>query len=95
MTAAKRKHLLRSTALLAAAALGVALLIGTVLPWLAANGYAGSVIQANYEHDRDATALFYTESERTWQILDQVDAARDAQEKTIDALSLPRSGNGD
>lgn len=44
-------------------------LIGYVLPWAARNGYAGSVIQANYEHDRDASALFYTESERVWTIL--------------------------
>lgn len=51
--------------------LGVALLlISTVLPWLAENGYAGHVIQENVRTDRDASALFYTEDDRTWEVLD-------------------------
>ena len=51
---------------------GIALaivLVAVVLPWAAENGYAGYVIQQNVIHDRDASALFYTESERAMQII--------------------------
>lgn len=44
-------------------------MIAVGLPWLAENGYAGQVIQENVRTDRDASALFYTEDERTWEIL--------------------------
>lgn len=55
--------------------LGVALLlISTVLPWLAEKGYAGHVIQENVRTDRDASALFYTEDDRTWEVLERVSA---------------------
>ncbi len=60
---------------------GVAvLLVSTVLPWLAENGYAGHVIQENTRTDRDASALFYTEDDRTWEVLDRIstlEAVRD------------------
>ncbi|MCF6283997.1 MAG: hypothetical protein L3K26_02235 [Candidatus Hydrogenedentes bacterium] len=60
---------------------GVAvLLVSTVLPWLAENGYAGHVIQENARTDRDASALFYTEDDRTWEVLDRIstlEAVRD------------------
>lgn len=52
------------------------LLMSTVLPWAGANGYAGAVIQNNYAVENDASALFWTESERTLEILAQVDAHR-------------------
>ena len=48
---------------------GVAGIIGGLLPWLARTGYAGAVIRENVEYGRDATPLFYTESERTTEIL--------------------------
>jgi hypothetical protein len=63
-------------------ALGIAaavLLISTVLPWLAEHGYAGHVIQENARTDRDASALFYTEDERTWDVLERI-SERDAKE---------------
>ena len=59
---------------------GVAvLLISTVLPWLAKRGYAGYVIQENTRFDRDASALFYTEDERTWEVLDRISALEAAR----------------
>ena len=53
--------------------LGAAIvLISTVLPWLAEQGYAGRVIQENTRTDRDASALFYTEDDRSWEVLEAV-----------------------
>lgn len=58
-------------------AIGVTvLLMSTVLPWAGANGYAGAVIQNNYAVENDASALFWTESERTLEILAHVDEHR-------------------
>ena len=57
--------ILKLTCVLAAATL----LISTLLPWLAERGWAGKVVQDNLRHGRDATALFYTESERVGEIL--------------------------
>jgi hypothetical protein len=45
------------------------ILIAWVLPWAGARGYAGEVVRANLREGRDATALFYTESERTIEIM--------------------------
>lgn len=58
---------------IALATLGTLILIAQVLPWAARNGYAGSVIRENYEQDRDASALFYSESDRVWEILRNTD----------------------
>jgi hypothetical protein len=55
-------------------ALGLAtvpLLVGGALPWLAERGYAGRVIQINYREGRDATPLFYTESEEVMRMLEK------------------------
>jgi hypothetical protein len=52
---------------LAVAAIG--LLCAVVLPWLARSGYAGAVLQRNYDQQVDATPLFYTDSERTMEVL--------------------------
>lgn len=65
------------------AAIGtVVVLIAWVLPWAGARGYAGEVIRANLREGRDATALFYTESERTLEIAEQVQQRKDSQEET-------------
>lgn len=63
---------LRNLAVWAVAIGGVLVLIGWVLPWVGARGYAGEVIRANLRDGRDATPLFYTESERTLEIAEQV-----------------------
>lgn len=47
----------------------IGLLITVVLPGLARSGYAGAVIQKSYSEGRDASALFYTESDRVMDIL--------------------------
>ncbi len=44
-----------------------------VLPWAGTRGYAGEVIRANLRDGRDATPLFYTESDRTLEIVRQVE----------------------
>ena len=45
------------------------LMMSTVLPWLGTRGYAGDVIRNNYATGCDATPLFWTESDRTLEIL--------------------------
>ncbi|MCC6795348.1 MAG: hypothetical protein IT366_09540 [Candidatus Hydrogenedentes bacterium] len=52
------------------------LLMSTLLPWAGTRGYAGSVIQNNYAQRNDATALFWTESPRTLELLEQIDRQR-------------------
>lgn len=52
------------------------LLMSTVLPWAGTRGYAGAVIQNNYAVQNDASALFWTESDRTLEILAQIDRHR-------------------
>jgi hypothetical protein len=69
-----QKHILRSSALCLIVIAIVALPISTVLPWLAQSGFAGEVIESSYENQRDATPLFYSESDRTWEILSEVEA---------------------
>lgn len=59
----------RSVATLLFVVGGALFTIARILPWLAEHGYAGRVIQENIRNDRDATALFYTDHERTWEIL--------------------------
>lgn len=54
----------------------VLFMISTGLPWLARNGYAGEVIQENLRYDRDASALFYTDHERAWEILKALPPAK-------------------
>lgn len=67
---------LRAVATLGLVAGGALFLIGAGLPWLAEHGYAGRVIQENVRQDRDASALFYTEDERTWAVLEAVADAK-------------------
>jgi len=50
----------------------IPILVGWVLPALAESGYAGEVIQRNYREGRDATPLFYTESEETMELIRQL-----------------------
>ena len=64
-----RRPTVRSVAVLVAVAGVVIFMISTGLPWLAEHGYAGQVIQENVRTDRDASALFYTEDERTWEVV--------------------------
>lgn len=64
-----RRSRIRATATLAFVTAVVLFMIAEGLPWLAENGYAGQVIQENVRTDRDASALFYTEDERTWEVL--------------------------
>ena len=52
------------------------LMMSTILPWAGTRGYAGKVIQNNYEQRNDATALFWTESPRTLELLEQMDQQR-------------------
>jgi len=70
------KQSLRATIIFSATVLTAMLMISQVLPWLASNGYAGDVIKYSYQNELDATPLFYTESDRTWEILDQIREAR-------------------
>ncbi|GMV98999.1 MAG: hypothetical protein AMXMBFR84_01390 [Candidatus Hydrogenedentota bacterium] len=35
--------------------------MAVAMPWVARNGYAGSVIEKNYESGRDASGIFYTD----------------------------------
>ncbi|MCC6142804.1 MAG: hypothetical protein IT368_03250 [Candidatus Hydrogenedentes bacterium] len=56
-------------AFLLAAIAAVWMLFTQVLPWMAREGYAGQVVQRNYEERVDATPLFYTNSEATMAIL--------------------------
>lgn len=49
------------------------MLMSIVLPWAGTNGYAGAVIQNNYAVENDASALFWTESERTLEILAHIE----------------------
>ncbi len=72
-------HILRSTAICTAVLASVLVLISTVLPWLANSGYAGEVIQFSYQNQRDATPLFYSESDRTWELLDQIETREGAE----------------
>jgi hypothetical protein len=46
----------------------IAVVVLCVLPWLAREGYAGPLVLENVEQHRDASALFYTESERVMEI---------------------------
>jgi len=64
-----RRPTVRSVAVLIAITGVVLFMIATGLPWLAEHGYAGRVIQENVRNERDASALFYTEDERTWAVL--------------------------
>lgn len=51
------------------AGLGLGLLLWlAVLPWAGRNGWAGPVVRHNFEQDRDASALFYSESDRVWEL---------------------------
>ncbi|WP_320178487.1 hypothetical protein [Roseovarius pacificus] len=43
--------------------LGIALMIGVVLPWAGRHGYAGRTVRDNLQLGRDAAPLFYTEYE--------------------------------
>lgn len=61
---------LRSTLIWTIAVGGVVFMMSTGLPWLAEHGYAGRVIQENARSDRDASALFYTEDDRVWEVLE-------------------------
>ena len=64
-------------ALVWSGAIGITvLLMSTVLTWAGTRGYAGSVIQNNYKQQNDATALFWTESPRTLEILERMDRQR-------------------
>lgn len=65
----RRPPLAVAAARIAIALASVWFLVGTALPWLARSGYAGPVMRENIRHDRDATALFYAEHERTWELL--------------------------
>jgi hypothetical protein len=65
----RRPPITTAAARIAIALASVWFLFGTALPWLARSGYAGPVMRENIRHDRDATALFYAEHERTWQLL--------------------------
>jgi len=56
--------------------LATGLVVRYVLPWAATNGYAGDVVKQNAKHDRDASALFWTESERTWTVLREVNRSK-------------------
>ena len=55
---------------------GTVLLMSTVLPWAGRNGFAGAVIEQNYREQNDASALFWTESERTLEILAAIERQR-------------------
>ena len=70
------KRILRIGLVWACAAGIVVILMAWVLPWAGARGYAGEVIRANVRDGRDATALFYTESDRTLEIVKQVEVGR-------------------
>jgi hypothetical protein len=48
---------------------GYVFLTSTVLPGFSESGYAGDVLERNAIEDSDASALFYTESDRTWEIM--------------------------
>lgn len=65
----RRPPLAVAAARIAIALASVWFLVGTALPWLARSGYAGPVMRENIRHDRDATALFYAEHDRTWEVL--------------------------
>ena len=65
---------LRAAAICTATLLLVCFMIGYFLPWISEAGYAGEVIQYGYQNRRDATPLFYTESERTWDIMQRIDS---------------------
>lgn len=65
-----RPFMLKLLRLAAAAGLCV-FLISTALPWLAEQGWAGKAIQETHRRGRDATGLFYTDSQRTREILRQ------------------------
>jgi hypothetical protein len=66
-------RLLRNLAVWACAVGATIILMAWVLPWVGSRGYAGEVIRSNLRDGRDATALFYTESERTMEIVTQVE----------------------
>lgn len=68
----RTKKWLRTTVIWAGVIAGYIVLVSTVLPALAASGYAGEVIRRNAAEDVDASALFYTESERTMAILHEL-----------------------
>lgn len=70
------KHIIRSTVQCTIALGLVAFMISTALPWLARSGFAGDVIEYSYTHERDATPLFYSESDRTWEIMNEVDTLK-------------------
>ncbi len=63
------------------------LLLSTILPWLAEHGYAGHVIQENVRTNRDASALFYTEDDRTWEVLEEV--SKQKARRNRDQITIP------
>jgi hypothetical protein len=71
----------------------VCLLIAYVLPWCSEAGYAGEVIRHSYRHGRDATPLFYTESERTWEIMQKMDKESNVSDK-VEGAEKARAGQG-
>ncbi|MBI4556889.1 MAG: hypothetical protein HY706_04835 [Candidatus Hydrogenedentes bacterium] len=75
----QRVSRLRAYCALVVAILLIGVLISIVLPWAGTNGYAGEVIQQNFRNDRDATALFYTESERIWELQKSIANARHSE----------------
>lgn len=51
---------------------GIVFVIAVLLPALTRAGYAGAVIQKSYDEGRDASALFYTESDRAMELLHEI-----------------------
>ncbi|MBI1319607.1 MAG: hypothetical protein GC168_11770 [Candidatus Hydrogenedens sp.] len=47
----------------------VLLLVGGIMPWLAEHGYAGRLVQTNYREGRDASPMFYSDSEEVMALL--------------------------
>lgn len=78
------RRALRNLAVWTAAIGGVVVLMAWVLPWAGARGYAGEVIRANLREGRDATALFYTESERTLEIVKHIQQWREDEGESLE-----------
>ena len=64
-----RRRIIRGLAVVSLGSAGIVFTIAVLLPALARGGYAGAVIQKSYDEGRDASALFYTESDRAMEIL--------------------------
>ncbi|HSR67122.1 MAG TPA: hypothetical protein VLU25_04215 [Acidobacteriota bacterium] len=86
MTMKRESHKLMGSGLVAALA-GVS--ISLLFPWLAQSGWAGEAVQKTHQENRDASAIFYTDSEHLLQVVDRPPRKRLPKGRTDDERYAP------